>query len=431
MGCFRLSLIILLHYPILQTIPRTLLPAPPGINTAIGRFFSWRIRPVLAEDEMRCESRAKRVDHLIIEGLCAQRKLKYEIRRNLSVDIFSIGNVFEPSKQDMEVDTETKRQVLDALSKDLVDYYVFPDVAKQIASKLQSNRSDYLSITSAQEFAEALTKGVQSINDDRHLRVIFSPQKIPVRHDRAKPTEEEIRHQHAEMADQNYGFGSVKRLDGNIGYIELRKFMDHELGEDTVAAAMNFIHNTDALIIDLRQNSGGSPKMVALISSYFFADQKVHLNSIYWRKDDTTNKFYTHEKVKGKKYGDKDLYILTGNRTGSAAEGFSYHLRNLKRATIIGETTVGAAHPGDRFRLHEHFSAFIATGRAINPITKTNWEGVGVKPHIPTSKEDALDTAIVTALEKKLATTADQDSKDSMERLIVRTKMRLGKAEGG
>lgn len=307
----------------------------------------------------------------------------------------------------MKVDTETKQQVVDTLSKDLVDYYVFPDVAKQIVSKLHSSKSDYMRIASAQEFADALTKGVQSINNDQHLRVRFSSQKIPVRQDRAVPTAEEIRRQQDEMAAQNYGFKSVRILECNIGYIELGKFMDHELGEDTVAAAMNFVHNTDALIIDLRQNSGGSPKMVALISSYFFGDKKIHLNSIYWRKSDTTNKFYTNEKVKGKKYGNKAVYILTSKRTGSAAEGFSYHLRNLERATLIGETTAGAAHPGDRFRLHEHFCAFIATGRAINPLTKTNWEGFGVKPHIQTPEEAALDTAIAIALEEKAKQSED------------------------
>ncbi|MDF1657890.1 MAG: S41 family peptidase [Verrucomicrobiales bacterium] len=330
------------------------------------------------------------------------------------------------AKEGMEIDAQTRSQVVEILSNDLVENYVFPDVAKQIVSELESSKSDYTEITNAEEFADAITKIIQSINNDRHLRVIHSVRKIPVRQKRSEPTEEEVRRDQAEMARKNYGFESVKRLEGNIGYIELRGFRDHELGEDTVAAAMSFIHNTDALIIDLRQNGGGSPKMVALISSYFFGDQKVHLNSIYWRKGDTTENFFTNESVMGKKYGNKDIYILTSSQTGSAAEGFSYHLRNLDRATIVGETTRGAAHPGDRFRLHEHFSAFIATGRAINPITKTNWEGVGVKPHISTSKEAALDTAIVSALEKKVAGITDERRKASIERLIVSAKKKLG-----
>lgn len=336
-----------------------------------------------------------------------------------------IGTITAQTNGVMNVDAETKRQVVSTLSEDLLDHYVFADVAKEIVAKLKSNQADYMKTSSAREFASMITKDMQSINNDSHLFVRYSPRKLPIRKNRAEPTDEEIRFRQVEMARRNYGFESVRRLEGNIGYIDLRKFMDHELGENTLAAAMNFVQNTDALIIDLRQNNGGSPEMVALISSYFVGDKEVHLNSFYTRKSDSTKKFFTSEDVKGAKYGDKDLYILTSRNTFSAAEGFSYHLKNLKRATIVGETTGGGAHPGEVFRLHDHFSAFIATGRAINPITKTNWEGVGVKPHIPTSKEAALDTAIIKALEKIAASVASQHRRASIERQIIRTKERL------
>ena len=263
------------------------------------------------------------------------------------------------------------------------------------------------------------------MNGDKHLRVRFSPRKIPVRKVKRQPTAEEIERNRQFMRRVNYGFDSVKRLNGNIGYIELRGFMNPKAGADTVASAMNFVSNTDALIIDLRRNGGGSPGMVALICSYFFGDEKVHLNDLYWRKGNVTNEFWTTPEVKGKKYLDKPIYLLTSGRTFSAAEEFSYNLQNLKRAMIIGETTGGGAHPGGSFRLHDHFSAFISTGRAINPITKTNWEGTGVKPEVEVKKDIALEVAKKKALKHIHSNTEDPRLKASLERELGRVKKKI------
>ena len=341
--------------------------------------------------------------------------------------VIVIGNVtiVAQSQKDMKIDASVRKQVVQNLIRDLNESYVFPDVAKKLEAHLIKRLSSYSSITSANEFAEALTKDIQSVNDDEHLRVRFSFDRLPERKQKTEPSVEEVRNYNDFMKRVNYGFESVKRLDGNIGYIELRGFMDEKRGEGTVAAAFSFVANTDSLIIDLRRNGGGSPFMVALICSYFFGDEKVHLNDLYWRNGDKTDEFWTDPKVKGTKYLNKDVYILTSRRTFSGAEEFSYNMRNLNRAILVGEATGGGAHPGGTFRLHDHFSAFISTGRAISPITKTNWEGTGVKPHFEVSKDIALETAYLKALEKSYAGETDADQKESLERLIEKIKKEL------
>jgi C-terminal processing protease CtpA/Prc len=153
-----------------------------------------------------------------------------------------------------------------------------------------------------------------------------------------------------------------------------------------------------ALIIDLRRNGGGSPGTVALVSSYLFDDEPVHLNSLYWRPSDTTQDFWTDPGVEGRKFGGaKPVYVLTSSRTFSAAEEFTYNLQTRERAVIVGETTGGGAHPGGVVQLPHGLNVFVPSGRAINPITKTNWEGTGIVPDVPVPAADALEAALAAA----------------------------------
>jgi retinol-binding protein 3 len=190
---------------------------------------------------------------------------------------------------------------------------------------------------------------------------------------------------------------------------------------------MNFLASTDALIIDVRRNGGGEAEMVQLICSYLLpGDKPIHLNSFYWREGDRTEEFWTLKDLPGKRYLGKEVYVLTSRGTFSAAEVFTYNLKNLKRATIVGETTGGGAHPGGDVLLGDHFAAFIATGRAINPITKTNWEGTGVKPDVEVDAERALDVAREMALKRLRETLTDADAKEFIEQ-DLRAEDRLEK----
>ncbi len=335
--------------------------------------------------------------------------------------------VAQPEQPDLTIDAATRANVIDGILKRLNDSYVFPEVAKKMAESIRErvNSKEYDQITSAKQFAMKLTNDLQAVSKDKHLRVRYSHQPIPERGERREPTAEEREQRRRDLNWMNHGFVKVERLRGNIGYLEFSNFMDEELGADTVAAAMNFLNGTDALIIDMRSNGGGNPAMVALVCSYFFGPEPVHLNDLYWREGNRTDEFWTRKDLAGKRYLNKDVYVLTSKRTFSGAEEFTYNLKNLKRATIIGETTGGGAHPGGGFRVTEHFGMFVPTGRAISPITKTNWEGTGVTPDISVPADQALLTARVMALKKSLTTLTNPDFKAGVQDEIEKLEKEL------
>jgi C-terminal processing protease CtpA/Prc len=219
----------------------------------------------------------------------------------------------------------------------------------------------------------------------------------------------------------------VELRDGNIGYLDLRFFTGQPEAYETIVAAMNFLANANAVIIDLRNNGGGNPYTIQIISSYFL-EEYTHLNSFERRGEDTFQQFWTLRGVPGKKMYDTDLFILTSRRTFSAAEEFTYNLKNLKRATIVGETTGGGAHPGGFRIITDNFLVWVPNGRAVNPITKTNWEGTGIEPHVKVERDKALDKAHALALEKLLEKTEDESKKFSLQWGLDGLKARLDPA---
>ena len=311
-----------------------------------------------------------------------------------------------------DIDTELTQQersaVVDSMVIRLKSRYVFPDIADKMAEKIKENLKNgvYNSIKSPQKFARRLTEDLQSISNDKHLHVSFNTQRV-VSPTSVVTTEDSLKQLHdyiEDMKRENFGFKEVKILDGNIGYLDLRRFSDIEYAGETAVSAMNFLCSSAAIIIDLRNNGGGHIAMIQLIASYFFNSKPVHLNTFYWRPTNSYTETWTLPYVPGKRRPDIAVYILISGKTFSAAEEFSYDLKNLKRATLIGETTRGGANPsGGGVEVTDRFLAWIPTGRAINPITKTNWEGTGVAPDIEVPANQALTVAHIIALKTLVA----------------------------
>lgn len=323
----------------------------------------------------------------------------------LVITFFSILLTNEANAQDGydELTYQEKAITVDSVSNKLMEFYIFPELAKEMSDLIRENlrSGKYNSINNPNDFAHQLTEDLLSISEDKHIRVDYDPEGIKAQNEvfTAEDSLTYLNRYINEIKRENFGFRELKILGGNIGYLDLRSFSDVENAGSTAVSAMNFLSNSDAIIIDLRMNGGGSPAMIQLITSYLFDSDPVHLNNFYWRPSNETTQSWTLPHVQGRRVPNTPVYLLTSNRTFSAAEEFSYNLKHLKRATIIGETTGGGAHPGGPVIATDKFSINIPFGRAINPITKTNWEGVGVTPHIEVPASQALKLAQIKALE--------------------------------
>jgi len=312
-----------------------------------------------------------------------------------------------PGSEESKIDAAWKAQVIDSTLETIDKNYVFPEVAREMVKHIRKKQKEkaYKDITDAFEFTQKLTDDMREICHDKHLGVRFvpgitetdfKPDSLLTDKERQQQKEEQLR----DLRFDNFCFRKLERLEGNVGYLKFNCFDDAELGGATAVAAMNWLANSEALIIDLRDNGGGSPSMIQLISSYFF-EEPTHLNDFYYRATDSTHQFWTQAHVQGPRMADMDLYILTSSYTFSGAEEFTYNMKNLERAMVIGETTGGGAHPVAGFGFPStKVIVRVPYGRAVNPITHTNWEGTGIAPHIAVPREEALDRALIEAWKK-------------------------------
>ncbi len=311
----------------------------------------------------------------------------------------------------------TRLAVVDSLSGCLINNYVYKDTAQKMTAYLHKRLTDgaYNAITNPAEFAQALNADVHNVYNDKHLSVQYDPRLENMLKDTSHAGDKQRNQRDQQFAArQNYGFKKVEILNGNIGYIYLGGFFSVDTNSKaTVNAVFGVLKNVDALIFDLRQNGGGDPTMVQYICNYLFKD-RTHLNDLYERRTNKTAQFWTEPAVSSAIFSSIPVYVLVSSRSFSGAEEFSYDLQSLKRATIVGETTGGGAHPVQPIMISNGFIGNIPYARAVNPVTKRNWEAVGVKPDISIAADSALDEATLSYFNYQISNSKDQDKAKSL-----------------
>jgi C-terminal processing protease CtpA/Prc len=283
----------------------------------------------------------------------------------------------------------------------LNEHYLDPGVAAAISQVLETTLAEGRYPSDEAALADAVTTDLQSINGDKHLRLVYHVDPLPET-EPGDDTEE-----YAAMSrwadETTCGIARVERLSGNVGYLDIDPvlFPVAHCG-DAMTAAMTILAGTDALIIDVRQCLGGDPAMVAWLCSYVHGRDSVRLSGLLERGVVTQSS--TLPFVPGRRFGaTKPVYVLTSATTFSGGEQLSYDLQQLGRATIVGEVTRGGAHAREGFRINPHLEATISVARGINPISDGNWEGTGVTPDISVPAGEALDRAHQLALEQATA----------------------------
>ena len=321
------------------------------------------------------------------------------------------------------IDERVRKDVLEALARELDARYAIPDMGKKLAATIQAKQraNAYKSITSGPEFARALTDDLLTVAHDKHLHVNFSFAPLPQQGPPGLPPE---------LRKMNGGISEVRILDGNVGYMKLYAVLPLELARGAVAAAFAFVHNTDALIIDNRFNGGGDPSTVALYVSYLSEGASYVVNTFHWREGNRVEEFKTTD-LGDLTYGSKKpVFVLTGQGTFSGGEELSYDLQVLKRALVVGEVTGGGANPGGPVPLGHQFVVNMPGGQAVNPITGTSWEGVGVKPDIPVPAATALSKAHALAIDRLIAEASDPISRSALEAAAMKVQT-MEEAESG
>ncbi|GCE09501.1 interphotoreceptor retinoid-binding protein [Dictyobacter aurantiacus] len=304
--------------------------------------------------------------------------------------------------------TEAQSLILERLYHLLAEHYVVPELvpAAEQTLRQQFGTGEFASYTATDAFCEFVTTHLYEYFHDRHLVLQFHAEARPISNEENLTQAAERQAQMVERETlRNFGFQKVERLEGNIGYLDLRFFSSPAIAGDTAAAAMTLLAHTNAIIIDLRHNDGGENYMAHLLTSYLVEAEPILLNSFSFRSHQRTQQCWTLPYVPGKRSTHQPVYILTSAATASAAEEFAYTLQQLRRAAVIGEKTIGAANPVEIYQITKHVKALIPIGKSLNAVSGTNWEGTGVIPDKEVPAAQALHIAHMEALQKVLADT--------------------------
>jgi retinol-binding protein 3 len=314
-----------------------------------------------------------------------------------------------------KLSAQEQKQIIDKAFLLLRENYIFPKVIASMEPVLRKNYSEgkYANESTTELFLKHLDTDLEGLSGDPHIDVFFDPVRVQQIRKEEKDTSSKRKYTDAFLQRaqyENFRMRKVERLDGNIGYLNFLSFVDTALSKRTMQAAMDFLTNSNALIIDLRQNGGGDAAAVSFLLSYFLPDSTLIMEAR--NRDNEIKKTFTGNDAAINKIKDEvPVYVLTGRRTSSAAEAFAYTLQSYKRAMIIGDTTHGEANPGYLFAVNDEMYMMIPVFENINPVTKTNWQGRGVYPDVVINTEKSLTMAYAKACDSLTKTIASNEMK--------------------
>lgn len=355
-----------------------------------------------------------------MKSYCKKNQVRISIVAVLLLCLFSK----EIQAQENDPKPVTKQEIntiVDSISAIVQQYYIDPGIGTQIVDNIRAKHKNgtYATITNPQTLADTLEADLRAINHDLHMSMIY-------RSPRERTTENAPSIQVNETGLwTNYGLSEIKVLDGNVGYLKIKHFTQHQYFEaikPVVTSAIESLKNTEAIIVDVRDNGGGFEDMVAYYISYFFdSKEPIHLSDYRCTIHDHTYGISTDPDVLGTKLPDTKLYVLVNANTGSAAESFAYMLKHLGRATIIGETTVGAGNGASHHTVNDRFIVQVSSEETINAVTKTSFEQVGVIPHIKTTSAHAFTKGYqlaITYLKENNTSTIDSSNYENLLEFI-------------
>lgn len=333
--------------------------------------------------------------------------------------IAHVGDSNLASASDAALTSAIRSSVLDGvvarLESTYVDVEAVPAIVKTIRAKQEARAYD--AIGNPAQFGEVVTRDLRSVNGDLHLGLRYSkdPASSPGR--AASPF--------GDPRLLNFGMGRAEILEGNIGYLEITGFTGGDY-RDAVVDALRFLSRTDALLIDVRRNGGGASDMSHFIFSHFFGDTPVPTIDVRTRNNPEPTRRMSLREAPGPRRPDVPLFLLISQGTGSAAEEFSFVLKNRRRATLVGRRTAGAGRMVAQIPVGHGFTASISVTRVSDPETGREWEQVGVEPDIAVDPEQALVAGHLAALKVVAAgVAADPSRKRALDRLIETNEARL------
>lgn len=334
--------------------------------------------------------------------------------------IFSLFAGCSASSEVLELDNELKEKLIQRVSNLLEERYVFPERGRVAMSELQRRWSTgyFDDIKDPRIFANRIT-GVLDVISDLHLWVNYHAVAIPDSYDSMSPDVEQRERDVALLRRRNFGIEKIERLPGNLGLLEIRDmFYERGASERTLAVAMEFLQNTDGLIIDLRRNGGGQPQMVQLLLSYFLVPGEP-IATLHYRDSQKNREFRAHDSVAGPYYtSNRPVYVLTSEQTFSGAEALAYHLKVRERVTVVGERTSGGAHLYENIRLHEHFMMAVPVAYSVDLVSQADWQYIGVRPDLEVPASQALVDAQRLMLMQLIASSEDSHARREQEAVL-------------